>query len=223
MKHLNVRNTLMALALTGAAAASFAATTSTLDLTVGGTISPAPCTLDFGAGNTVDFGTTKASALSKTAYYDLGTKATSANITCSAAIKVGFKVTDDRAASAIKDTAMSTTLGNPGTGEMYGLGTVGTAQIGSYVIDMSTKATFDGTQLATNLYSGDNKVWTINVKWMTPNFTYSAGASAAAGPIAGKVMTYPLSIHAALNKSTALNLVNDINLDGAATFELVYL
>ncbi|WP_035060169.1 DUF1120 domain-containing protein [Andreprevotia chitinilytica] len=226
MKHLNLRNTLIALALTGAAATSFAATTSTLDLTVGGTISPAPCTLDFGAGNTVDFGTTKASALSKTAYYDLGTKTTSANITCSAAIKVAFKTIDNRAATVINDSTMATLISGTDAFQLFGLGTAGSANIGAYAIRFTDAATFDGKKTGNNMYTSGtatgSSTWIATPGFISPSgYSYSAGTGTT--PAAGKVMSYPLSIRAALNKSTALNLVNDINLDGSATFEMVYL
>ncbi|WP_035060164.1 DUF1120 domain-containing protein [Andreprevotia chitinilytica] len=224
MKHLNVRNTLLALALTGAASASFAATTSTLDLTVGGTISPAPCTLDFDAGNTVDFGTTKASALSKTAYYNLGILSTHANITCSAPIKAAFKIVDNRAASAIRDDGMNALISNFGQSYLFGLGQANSINIGAYGIYFTEAAVFDGTTQANNMLSTNGTAWTNNTNtWLDPSGKtfYSAGSGTT--PAAGRNMSYQIKVKAALNKATALNLVNDIQLDGAATFELVYL
>ncbi|WP_035060174.1 DUF1120 domain-containing protein [Andreprevotia chitinilytica] len=228
MKQLNLRKTLLATLLIGSASLAAAAATSTLDLTVGGTISPAPCTLDFSAGNTVDFGETKASLLKAGAYYDLGTKDTTATLTCSAAIKVGLRSVDDKASSALKDAAMLTALKTdaktPTATDVYGLGTQGTTSIGAYIMYFSDAATFDGTKMAQNLYSTNGGTsWSASPNWFTPSTVTFSAASSGLVPAAARVMTYPIRIHAALNKREALNLVNTINLDGSATFEMVYL
>jgi type 1 fimbria pilin len=223
MKHMNWAKAAVVVTLASAAVAAEAA--PTLDMTVVGKISPTPCTLDFDGGNSLDFEETKASALSKTDYTVLTTKQTAAVIDCIAPIKIGFSVVDDRAASAISDAAMKKAIAVGTDNNLYGLGTAGTVSIGSYSIDISTIATVDNTQATNNVYSTDSgKTWTKNEKWLTPgaNYIYSAG-SASAGPTVGAKYRFPMTVRAALNKVTVLNVVNKIDLNGQATFELKYL
>ncbi|TKC90884.1 DUF1120 domain-containing protein [Trinickia terrae] len=226
-----------ALTLVGAAALATApafAEGVTTTLTVTGKLTPGACNVSFDGGGSVDYGNIAAASLSKTAYTALTSQTKNLSVVCGSATNAYVSVTDNRAASAIKDAPMQTALGATAT-QVYGLGTSGTGDsaknIGAYTISMGAGTTTDtagaSTKQAAVMSSTDKSAWTIST---TPVFTtpggatyYSTGASASGSkPVVAKTFVFPVTVKAALNNTTDLPVSSNVALDGSATFTVAY-
>jgi len=205
--------------LSAALLASFGAhAADTTELKVKGVIRPVACTPSFSGGNVVDYGTIPAKSLTAGAYTKLAEKSVPFSISCDAKTKMALKVADNRASSVITDIEEAR--------YNFGLGNVGTANIGGYTLKfLQSSVTTDG-QPANQIFSTDgNKTWTATGVNGTlgKDRTFSWADAGATVPAPFKLVSGSITVFPTLNKPENLPLTQDIPLDGSATLEVVYL
>ncbi|MFP3890261.1 DUF1120 domain-containing protein [uncultured Ralstonia sp.] len=234
MQIQNMRKALVATAVGGlfAMAASSAFAADTAELTVKGTIIPSACTANFAGGGNIDFGTIKIADLKANEFNKLPSQTTSLTVSCQTAKQVQFTVTDSQDGTAIDAQPFNT-----GSLSVYGLGaaTVDGKQVklGGYSLVLGTP-TADGKSMTPIMQNGS--------RWQTADFVNHAGYAYGGGEAlynydfwkdafkpssdgwtaTAKVMTYPLTINASLNKGSELQFAEDTKLNGQAVFNISY-
>lgn len=234
MQALNLHKAMMAIAAAGlfslGTSAAFAQQTpQTVDMTVTGTIVPAACTASFAAGDTVDFGTIRLIDLPANAYYALGNRSAQIDVACSSAKRVTFALVDGQSANKIADAAMYTLLGTPPSDERYIFG-LGTATVGGNPVNLGSYAVQGGTPTIDS--AARTLIFSYNggLSWggvasagrmsMAP-WIISAGVTATA-PTVGQNFSFPLTIYAALNYGSRLQVAQDTRLNGQLVFAISY-
>lgn len=220
----NKKNLIVALSLAGMACgmANVAHAADSVDLHVKGTLTLGSCTPVFDNNGTVDFGKHTVSDLSATGVNDLGVKSTNLTITCTdAARPVGFTVTDDKA-----DSEVTAGLGPVSGTQAFGLGqTTAGVNLGSYSINVSS-VSVDGN-VGDVISSADGSTWSKPSNGLVANTGDTTWSAAAAGADTvaepGSTFVYGINVDAVLQDTATLNITDDQNLDGQATFTLVYL
>ena len=206
--------------LSAALLASFGAhAADTTELRVKGVIRPVACTPSFTGGNVVDYGTIPAKSLTAGAYTALATKSVPFSISCDAKTKMALKVADNRASSVVLTTNQSDV-------HIFGLGSVGTANIGGYTLFFQQSGVTTDGQPANQIVSVDgNKTWiqTGAGGQLSKIATFSWADAGAAVPAPFKLVSGSIVVSPSLNKPENLPLTQDIPLDGSATLEVVYL
>ncbi|WP_062472861.1 DUF1120 domain-containing protein [Variovorax boronicumulans] len=213
-------------AIAGAAAVAIApvpASAESAELRITGTIVPAACTPAFAGGGVVDYGTIPASSLNPTAQTTLAQKSIQLTMTCDAPVRFGFKVIDERAASAV--TSLETIQG--ATPNMkFGLGTSDGKNIGAYSLQV-VRETVNGGGFSIALESGDGGIsWGfLNQRglWADGSKLVSFSNTSSNQPGANTSVTADIRVTTAIDKSSNLPLTHAIPLDGLSTFELIYL
>lgn len=212
---------------TTAALVSFGAQANSVEVKVTGTITPAACTPTLSGGGTVAYGRISPSLLSDTAYTDLPDHTIPFSITCDLPTKVGLTFVDNRSGSTVSGIIDNLIGGFSGNAHNFGLGTVNTKNVGGYAMRFGQSYTADGVAVraVTSIDSGTtwrgsnasdlgNKGATYILSWSDTN----GGA-----PIAFKDLAGDLVVKTRLNKKADLDLSDDVDLDGSATIELVYM
>lgn len=197
----------------------------TADLSVKGTIVPGACSANFTGGDTVDFGIIKLVDLPAEKYHFVGEKTTALNVNCAAKKQVTFSVTDSKSGTAITNTEMHTALGNAtlNSRHIFGLGTASVdskvVNLGSYTI-VSVNRTVDGL-VGANMHSTDDGVtWKTDTTYLTTDRVFGVGDGKAL--TTGKSFSFPLTIKAALNLGSELQVAQDTRINGEAVFSIKY-
>lgn len=209
-----------------AAALSVAFAADSADLTVKGTIKPAPCTVKFTGDAVIDFGTIPMSSLSESAATRLASKLFTLTIRCDAATKVALSTIDGRKGTA-DDMAGNAIVASDLV--WYGIGSVDGKRIGAYTLQRNaqTLATADGEDAST-LYSADEGgSWrsTDQTDWLAPETrSYGWSSGGASAPGAFKTVAQQWQLDVAIGQAKDLpTLTRVIHLDGLVTFQVKYL
>ena len=229
MQIANMRQAMVAIVAVGllslgAPAALAQQTPQTADMTVTGTIVPAACAASFGGGGVVDFKTIRLVDLPNN-YSLLGSKDVDLNITCSAKKSVRFSVEDLQVNSKVIDASFRALLGAGNDAGFYGLGT-GTAggqyvNLGGFTIQVKPSYA-DGIGYAVGFSrTGGGSGWSEPADYVVPDGTLYTPVNQGV-PRTASVFRYPLTIKAALNKASALQVVQDTPLNGQAVFKIQY-
>lgn len=202
------------------------------DLTVRGTIRPTACIPALSNAGIVDYQTIDATKIPANRPTVLDVQSISFSVNCNGPAVVALRLVDNRAASVVP--GLSSQLEPPVPGiQAYGLGTASGTNIGIYTVKVEpgsiTGLTGDGTAVGNlNIFGslGANDSWTIfsssyfNADGVSnwKGFGMSVTAPDPFVQLAGK-----FSVTAILDKGANLPLRENINLDGSATLELMYL
>lgn len=209
-----------------------------VDVKVVGTIVPAACTPAVTGGATFDYGTIPASTIPADDYTVLGVKTLDFSITCDASAKVALRGVDGKSNTAAKPIGKS--FNDPDNtlidarSWMFGLGAEEPGKLtGSYRMWIETPTVkLDGKAAGQALISSNltsaSPTWAASpnqtVLITSPNNRYYAWSTdATTAPASFTTMTGTLSVQAAINKGSALDLTKAVHLDGVATIELYYL
>ncbi|KHK53545.1 hypothetical protein PI87_17020 [Ralstonia sp. A12] len=208
-------------------------TPQTADLSITGTITPAPCTASFANNGEIGFGTIDhANFLAlPNQYYYMGEKNISLSVACPASRTVQFSVQDLQSASSLgKAAGFEAGLGDGAADEeYYGLGTARVdgkdVKLGAYTINYSVPRV-DGAP-RNMIISADGQNWSRDASGLVMNnlLTYAVAAddTGAAVPMSGKNFNFDLLVYGMLNKATELHSVaDDIALNGQAVFSIQY-
>ncbi|WP_157755060.1 DUF1120 domain-containing protein [Variovorax boronicumulans] len=212
-------------AATCAAAVMFVpgqASADSAELRIAGIIVPAACTPVFTGGGVVDYGNIPSGSLNPTAQTTLADKSTQLTLTCDAPVLFGFKVIDERAATAV---AALETIPGYATNAKFGLGAVDGKNIGAYSLQITKETADQGSTKHINSVDG-GATWSDFAGGMTGDGgTLVAFAASATGTVPGAhtAITADIRVVTAIDKGSNLPLTQQIPLDGLSTFELVYL
>ncbi|GER10986.1 DUF1120 domain-containing protein [Variovorax boronicumulans] len=198
------------------------ASAESAELRITGTITPTACTLVFTGGGVVDYGKIPAKSLSPTAQTNLPEKSIQLGMTCEAPVLFGFKVVDERAATAV--TSLETIAGHAAN-KKFGLGAVDGKKIGAYSLQLVSQTADDGP--AVSLESGNGgatwvafgQIGLVGDGSKLVSFLTGSGTA----PNAHTSVTADIRVVTAIDKGSNLPLTQQIPLDGLSTFELVYL
>ena len=194
------------------------------DLLVKGTIVPASCTLSLHNGGVVDFGRIRAAELSANAYTRLQPRGVPFTVNCDGGTRVGVKTLDNRSSSKVPGI-LQTALG-PGYTDAYnyGLGTTAVGQrIGGYALSV-TDSVADFPLVNTIVSTNNGLSWTRGngalgqyqniMSWSGFFATHPASVQRVSGT---------LEVQPVINKTSELDVTQELYLDGLATLELRYL
>ncbi|BEP68916.1 DUF1120 domain-containing protein [Variovorax sp. V35] len=199
------------------------ASADSAELRIAGTIVPAACTPVFTGGGVVDYGNIPASSLNPTAQTTLAEKSIELIMTCDAPTRFGFKVIDERAASAI--TSLETIKGAAPNMKL-GLGTSDGKKIGAYSLKLLGLITSEGGAYIVQSDNGGTSWSQVGSSTLVADGSRLIGAVNSATtttPNPHKSVTTTIGVVTAIDKSSNLPLTHPIPLDGLSTFELVYL
>ena len=196
------------------------------DLSVKGTIAPVSCSFTI-TNSVFDYGRIDPNSLSPTRYTQLAKKTTPYSIKCASNVKttVAIRASDNRASSRIPGMMLSLFGCNYKDIYIFGLGATSQGQkIGGYLIHLRNSVA-DGVAVGIVGSENNGGYWHTNSTQAvghTSNLTaWRAGnvyAPIKLNTVAGQIEVLPV-----INKTSELNMSNQINLDGQATLELRYL
>ncbi|MCY1216746.1 hypothetical protein D9M72_286310 [compost metagenome] len=200
------------------------ASADSAELRIAGIIVPAACTPVFTGGGVVDYGNIPASSLNPTAQTTLAEKSIQLVMTCDAPTRFGFKVIDERAASAI--TSLETIQGAAPNMKL-GLGTSDGKKIGAYSLKLLGLITSEGGAYIVQSDNGGTSWSQVGSKSALvadgSRLIGAVNSSTTTTPNPHKSITTTIGVVTAIDKSSNLPLTHAIPLDGLSTFELVYL
>ncbi|MFJ7311484.1 DUF1120 domain-containing protein [Pseudomonas sp. NPDC098747] len=215
---------LLPLALAFASNAAMAA--NSVDISVTGTITPGACSISLDTQQ-IDYASIDYSTLSPTESTSLpGVKQATVSILCSQPTLAGFIISDNREGT---ENSTVDADGYNNTTTTYGLGQDAQGNnIGGYTIHKMDNVTLDGGPgYWVHFNSG---VWSSTgggaIIQSTPTHVQSWSTAYGAGtkpPTPITSVSALLSIVASIGPTNDLDLSEEIELDGSATFELVYI
>lgn len=212
----------LTLGITCLAAALSAQATTTAQLIVKGTITPASCSLTLGNGGIIDYGTIRSSQLSATTFTALAERATTLSVNCgSTPAQIGITFSDSQAGSRVPGILSAIGPGYSET-QNFGLGAVGTSRTGGYAITLRS-AQVNGTTMNPIVrvnegawQSSDGRVAQSPSQYSWRNG--SANIPAFIGNLNGQLV-----VRAVINRRDALDLSRSVELAGRTTLVLSYI
>lgn len=199
-----------------------AAQANTLDLTVSGTVIPTACVPAFAGGGDVNLGRIFSASLSATQQNDLPPRDITLKVACDAPAAVEISAADNRAATKVTGLTFN---GRTSDTLYFGLGNTKGVGIGGFGL-LTGQPLADGTPQTFLVRNPQNRVWRVPAAGLVSNapVTYSWGPSAAAGPAAARLHTFPMQVAAAIRPTADLPPTTDeFQLDGSVTFNVFYL
>ena len=190
---------------------------STVDLSVVGKITPAACTPTLSNGGVVDHGKISVQDLHPWGLTELPEGSVQLSVTCDAPTLMAVKSTDNRP---------GTSAGNNGSTSVFGLGLAnGNAKIGWYILEMAQVSADDVPGAPIESANGD--VWVDasgHTAWQ-PGFLRSVKepGNATPTPLAMTTFKAVLEVATTLTYKKDLPVTEEIQIDGSATLDVVYL
>jgi len=199
----------------------------TAELKVKGLLTNSACSVELSQGGVIDYGNIRLGSLSADANNTIGQKQIPVSITCTAATKVGFTITDNRSDSnAQLPVDVKTTPNVTDKYYTYGVGkTAGGVNIGNYSMWMAD-VTANGNTVDPIV---QNKDWSAStwIKSSTPRSdTFTTTSFATTGtiePIAITAATFNFVTNLVIQGTNTLAITDDTPFEGQATMTLVYL
>jgi len=224
-KDLKMKKVILATAIALCTTSAFAGETAVLK--VQGTLTNSACSAELGQGGVIDYGNIRLGSLSATGNNTIGQKQIPVSITCTAATKVGFTITDNRSDSnAQLPVDVNTTSNVTEKYYTYGVGkTTGGVNIGNYSMWM-TDVTADGNSVDPIVQNQD---WTDGhwVKGSVPRSdtvtTTSFATTGTKEPLAITAATFNFVTNLVIQKTKTLAITDDTPFEGQSTMTLVYL
>lgn len=224
IKMVNIMKKIYALSFAASALLTpiFASAATTTELKLIGTIIPAACAPNFVGGSTIDYGNIPVGTLNVTEQTMLPEKHTSLSVTCDAPVKFALRASDERSATVVSTLA---TIDNYSASSKYGLGAAKNgAKIGAYSLKIDGETSGTGSTFRVVSSDGGN-TWVRFGGGLSASgislIAFSDGTSNA--PAAHKSVTMDVQVVAAIDKAENLPVTDEINIDGLATIEVVYL
>ncbi|AOR66650.1 hypothetical protein BBJ41_03225 [Burkholderia stabilis] len=226
MKFIKMANRTSGLLIAGLLAmGSTSAFADSFNVKVIGKIKPAACTPTLAGGGTFDYGLIGTAELNPTDHTLLAVRSDSLTITCDAAARVALTTADNRAGTGAFSGNINFFDTSSPVAWQFGLGTASGKNIGAFAIRFR-KNTFqaDGVAVESIFSNTGGATWAISNGITDNTGGYESWAKKGQlVPVAAKVFTGTLDVQAAIDKTSNLDLSQEINLDGLATVSLVYL
>lgn len=199
-----------ALLITGSAPA-FAA--STVDLTVKGIITPNACTPSLSGGGVIDHGKMSAKDLNATQITPLPKASLQLTVSCDAAVSFALRAMDNRIGS--------------GSGAGSGLGFINSTQkLGSYTLTLGSTANppmADGEVVQAIASFDEGTTWEKYSSFEHRLLLSVATLADVSNPRPTQELVTEVNYSGYINRTDGLDLSNEVNIDGSATIEVLYL
>ncbi|EPJ82140.1 MULTISPECIES: DUF1120 domain-containing protein [Pseudomonas] len=193
------------------------------DLQVTGSIVPGSCSLNIPT-LAVDYGRLTVTDLSPVDYTALQKLTTTFSIACDGPTLVGLTAADNRAASRKHEAMVAIDPGLADPRNSFGLGTnTEGGKIGAYSLHVRNYSVDGSTDFRTILNGGGNWSGASDLFRSTPNYVLSWSPNGANSPHLLTTVTGELEVQAAINNTTELALLEQVDIDGSATMELTYI
>jgi hypothetical protein len=195
---------------------------------------PTACTPALSGGGIVDYGNIKAGILTSTAFTALDKKQLDFSLTCNAVTKAAIKASTGGVGSALAPNGSVFSISpNPlGDGkDAHGVGLSNSVGIGGYTLSLLPETILADANSVDGLMSDSTTGVSTNWSKSTDGGlikagrtrTYSWATPGTLVPVGFTNLTGKLEVHAYINKSSALNLANEIKFSGRTTIEVIYL
>jgi hypothetical protein len=194
--------------------------TSAVDLTVKGTITPLACTPMLSNSGLVDYGKISRQDLSVDKRTRLRDQTLDLIIQCNAPARFALLMHDNRDGSAIVNSEIYYGLNHDRSHNKIGLYSLNFDPASTVVDDLTQVYRTDSTTGGKAWSSSNSQVIPIGAKSYL-GFTDSAGSSA--GPIAIRTLTSRVTVETVIAPTSELDLSTEVQLDGSATLDVVYL
>ncbi|OOG83065.1 hypothetical protein B0E42_20885 [Pseudomonas sp. A25(2017)] len=195
------------------------------DLQVTGSIVPGSCSLNIPT-LAVDYGRLTVTDLSPVDYTALQKLTTTFSIACDGPTLVGLTAADNRAASRKHEAMVAIDPGLADPRNSFGLGTnTEGGKIGAYSLHVRNYSVDGGTDFKTIL-SRPTGAWQDAADFFrsTPNYVLSWSPTGGANsPHLLTTVTGELEVQAAINNTTELALLEQVDIDGSLTMEVTYI
>ncbi|MDQ2127646.1 DUF1120 domain-containing protein [Leclercia adecarboxylata] len=220
-----MKKVILATAIALCTTSAFAAETAVLK--VKGVLTNSACSVELSQGNVFDYGTIHLGGLDADKNNVLGQKQLPVSITCTAATKVGFTITDNHGDSNARlPVDVNTTTNVTDAYYTYGVGkTAGGVNIGNYNMWMMDVVA-DGNTVDPIVQNND---WTDGhwVKGSVPRSdtvtTTSFATTGTKEPLAITAATFNFVTNLVIQKTKTLAITDDTPFEGQSTMTLVYL
>jgi hypothetical protein len=181
---------------------------STVDLTVKGIITPNACTPTLSSGGIIDHGKLSAKDLNPTGITQLPPQTLQLTVSCDAAISFALRATDNRMGS--------------GSSSDFGMGFInGTEKLGAYTLNLSAPLA-DG-QAVQSIASFDNGTTWEKYSSFEHLLMLSVATPGDTLPRPTEQLISDVVYSGYINRADGLDLSNEVNIDGSATIEVLYL
>lgn len=234
MKQQYLKNSAVVLALLSSVA-TLPAFAETVEVNVTGTVTPVACTPTLGSPAFANYGDIPRDTLSADEYTVLGIKETTISIGCDAQAKVAFSAKTLRPDTAAGSTDYIRGLGQSPVqllgitdASVSGLGlSESDEKIGGFAMVLEAGSLTLDTSQGDYIVRNDNRAWapdTVGELFSrTTDRHVSFSASGGNAPQSFEIMQGKLKLQAYINKASELTTATAIELNGAASIELVYL
>jgi hypothetical protein len=193
---------------------------STTDLSVKGTITPRACTPSLSNSGLVDFGKIPRQNLSVDRRTRLRDQTLDLGIQCNAPTRFALLMRDNRDGSAIINSEIYYGLSLDRSGNKIGLYSLHFEPSSTVVDDLSHVFRTDSTTGGVAWSSSSSRSIAIGARSYL-GFTDVAGSNV--GPIAIQNLTSRVTVETVISPTAELDLSAEVQLDGSATLEVVYL
>jgi hypothetical protein len=193
---------------------------SSTDLTVKGLITPLACTPMLSNNGLVDYGKISRQDLSVDKRTRLRDQTLDFNIQCNAPARFALLMRDNRDGSAIVNSEIYYGLNHDRSHNKIGLYSLNFDPASTVVDDLTQVYRTDSTTGGKAWSSSSSQVIPIGAKSYL-GFTDSAGSNA--GPIAIRTLTSRVTVETVIAPTSELDLSAEVQLDGSATLDVVYL
>jgi hypothetical protein len=216
---LNQHHLILAAALLIGPGTSVLAVSET-DLTIKGTITPLACTPSLSNNGLVDFGKISRQDLNVDKRTRLRDQTLEFNIQCNAPGRFALLMHDNRDGSAIVNSEIYYGLNRDPAGNKIGLYSLNFDPANTVVDDWSQVFRTDSTTGGVAWSTSNSRSIPIGARSYL-GFTDVAGSSA--GPIAIRNLTSRVTVETVISPTSELDLSTEVQLDGSATLDVIYL
>jgi len=213
---MKLRHSLLAAALFAAGSSTATAQVVSGVVTLGGSIVPSSCSLDFPNGDIANFGQIDAGTLSSSAMTMQPEQIMLLEIDCTGPTLLALTIQDNKDGTA--QGAFNNQLGLGLTSSGARVGRVGFATQNA-VVDGSASSLIMSSN-ATSWVSVGAAFWD---KTQSSGNKYRAFGTAVSGPVPLTTASADIRVAANINSRSALQLTQSESLDGNATIEITYL
>ncbi|WP_237885308.1 DUF1120 domain-containing protein [Pseudomonas sp. PGPR40] len=193
---------------------------STVDLTVKGIITPVACMPSLSNNGLVDYGKISRQELSVDKRTRLRDRTLDLRIQCNAPARFALRMRDNRDGSAIVNSEIYYGLNIDGSGNKIGLYSLNFEPASTVVDDWSQTFRTDSTTGGVAWSSSNSRSIPIGARSYL-GFTDASGSSA--GPIAIQNLTSRVTLETVIAPTSELDLSTEVQLDGSAMLDVVYL
>jgi hypothetical protein len=188
-----------------------------VELKVRGLIKPAACELVFANGGTVDLGIISMKLLNQDRRTLLSDEKINFSISCDAPARVSLDLMDNRNGTAAETASLKPLP------FLFGLGMANSSNVGAYTLSFDEQAMAD--QKAVRMIATDNQAnWGWSHSFLMPNRRHSWTSNENGyTPTAFSTLTGVIVLAPAIAPARYLPGLDEIALDGLASFELNYL